>query len=211
MKRIFLIFSFIGAMTASMFVNAQTPQEVVERMETEFGKGEALGTAFDFVISIPILGEFKSTNYVLGEKLRIEVEVKGEKTISWNDGTIEWKYQVEKNEVTIKKAKPNEKDENTGDTGLVKGIGEGYDLSFDKKTDNKTWYITCKKNKQNKDKDDPKRIDLAVSKATYLPVYLKTKAKGVSVTMENFKIGVDEAFVSFNPADYPNVKIIDER
>jgi hypothetical protein len=64
---------------------------------------------------------------------------------------------------------------------------------------------------ENKDKDDPKRIDLAVSKATYLPVYLKTKTEGVSVTMENFKIGVDEAFVSFNPADYPNVKIIDER
>ena len=69
--------------------------------------------------------------------------------------------------------------------------------------------VSCKKD--NKDKDDPKRIDLAVSKATYLPVYMKTKAKGIKISMENFKLGVNETEVTFNPADYPNAKIIDER
>ena len=119
-------------------------------------------------------------------------------------------YDSEKNELKITDAKPKE-DDNTGDKELVKGVSEGYDLSFDKKTDDKVWYIVCKKNKSNKDKDDPKRIDLAVSKADYSTIYLKTKAKGIGISMENFKIGVTEKEVTFNPADYLNATIIDER
>lgn len=211
MKRIFLIICLIGAMFASTNVNAQTPEEVVERMNTEFRKGDSLGMAFDFVMTLPIIGEFKSTNYVLGDKLRIDLNLKDEKTISWNDGTTEWEYSTESNEVKINHAKPKEENDNAGNTGLVTGVNEGYDLSFDKKTDDKTWYITCKKNKHNKDKDDPKRIEMAVSKETYLPVFMKTKAKGISISMENFEVGVTEEQVTFNPADYPTAKIIDNR
>ena len=116
-----------------------------------------------------------------------------------------------KNEVKITNAKPKEENTNSGDANLVTGVSEGYDLSFDKKTDDEVWYITCKKNKSNKDKDDPKRIDLAVAKADYSTVYMKTKSNVIRISMENFKIGVSEAQVTFNPADYPNAKIIDER
>ncbi len=211
MKRIFLIICFIGATMASMNLRAQTPEEVVERMNTEFSKGDSLGMSFDFVMSIPILGTFRSTNYTLGDKLKIELNVKGNKVITWNDGTTEWEYDSEKNEVKITKAKPKEDNENSGNTDLVTSVSEGYDLSFDKKTNDKVWYIVCKKNKSNKDKDDPKRIDLAISKADYSTIYMKTKAKGIGISMENFKLGVTEAQVTFNPANYPNAKIIDER
>ena len=211
MKRIFLIICFIGAMMASMNLRAQTPEEVVERMNSELRKGDSLGMTFDFVMSIPILGEFKSTNYTLGDKLRVDLIDKDKKTINWSDGTTEWEYDSEKNEVKITNAKPKEENTNSGDANLVTGVSEGYDLSFDKKTDDEVWYITCKKNKSNKDKDDPKRIDLAVSKADYSTVYMKTKSNGIRISMENFKIGVSEAQVTFNPADYPNAKIIDER
>lgn len=197
-------------MTAPMNLHAQTPEEVVELMNTEFRKGDSLGMSFDFAMSIPILGEFRSTNYTLGDKLRIELLVKGNKVTSWNDGITEWEYDPEKNEVKITNAKPREKS-NSGDTGLVTGVADGYDLSFDRKTNDQVWYIVCKKNKSNKDKDDPKRIDLAVSKADYSTIYMKTKAKGIGISMENFKIGVTEEEVTFNPADYPNAKIIDER
>lgn len=211
MKRISLIICIIAAMTAPMFLHAQTPEEVVERMTAEMEKGESLGMSFDFVLGIPILGDFRTTNYTLGNKLKIDMSDKDKKNITWSDGATDWTYDSEKNEVKITKAKPKENEENNGDTGLVTGVNDGYDLSFDKKTDDKTWYITCKKNKDNKDKDDPKRIDLAIAKDTYLPVYLKTKAKGIKISMENFKIGVTEAQVTFNPADYPNAKIVDER
>ena len=63
----------------------------------------------------------------------------------------------------------------------------------------------------NKDKDDPKRMNIAVSKADYSCIYLKTKTHGIGISMENFKIGVTDKQVTFNPADFPNAKIIDER
>lgn len=197
-------------MLPPMYLHAQTPEEVVERMNVKFEKGDSLGMSFDFVMSIPILGQFRSTNYTLGDKLRVDLFVHDNKITTWSDGTTEWSYDPEKNELKITDAKPKE-DDNTGDKELVKGVSEGYDLSFDKKTDDKVWYIVCKKNKSNKDKDDPKRIDLAVSKADYSTIYLKTKAKGIGISMENFKIGVTEKEVTFNPADYPNATIIDER
>ena len=196
---------------APMNLCAQTPEEVVERMNAEISKGDSLGMSFDFVMSIPILGEFRSTSYTLGDKLKIELTRKGNKVTSWNDGTTEWEYDSEKNEVKITKVKPKEEKNNSGDTGLVTGVSEGYDLSFDKKTNDQVWYIVCKKNKSNKDKDDPKRIDLAVSKADYSIIYMKTKAKGIGISMENFKVGVTEKEVTFNPADYPNATIVDER
>jgi len=198
-------------MMAPMNLRAQTPEEVVERMNAEIRKGDSLGMSFDFMMSIPILGEFRSTNYTLGDKLKIELLAKDKKVTSWNDGITEWEYDPEKNEVTITNAKPRENKANSGDTNLITGVSEGYDLSFDRKTNDKVWYIVCKKNKSNKVKDDPRRIDLAVSKADYSTIYMKTKVKGIGISMENFHIGVTEKDVTFNPADYPNAKIVDER
>lgn len=198
-------------MMAPMNLRAQTPEEIVERMNAEIRKGDSLGMSFDFMMSIPIIGEFRSTNYTLGDKLKIEVLAKDNKVTSWNDGITEWEYDPEKNEVKITNAKPRENKANSGDTNLITGVSEGYDLSFDRKTNDKVWYIVCKKNKSNKDKDDPRRIDLAVSKADYSTIYMKTKAKGIGISMENFHIGVTEKDVTFNPADYPNAKIVDER
>ena len=201
-------------MMASINLHAQTPEQVVERMTAELNKGDSLGTTFDLVMSIPILGTFRSTNSVLGDKMRIEVTEKDKKSISWDDGTTSWDYDSEKNEVEItnsKREKDKESKENTGDMELFQGLAEGYDLSFEKKTDDKVWYILCKKSKSNKDKDDPKQINVAVSKADYSCIYLKTKMKGITVSMENFKIGVTEEQVTFNPAEFPGVKIVDKR
>ena len=190
---------------------AQTPEEVVERMSAKLNQGDSLGMSFDLVMSIPIIGEFRATNYTLGDKLKIELYNDGKKNISWSDGVTDWDYDPETNEVKITKAKPKESKENSGNVGLAKGATEGYDLSFEKKTDDKVWYIFCKKSKSNKDKDDPKKMYIAVSKADYSCVYLKTKMKGIGISMENFKIGVTDKQVTFNPDDFPNAKIIDER
>jgi len=215
MKRISLIICFIGAMIASINLHAQTPEQVVERMITELNKGDSLGMTFDLVMSIPILGTFRSTNSVLGDKMRLEVSEKDKRSISWDDGTTNWEYDSEKNEVEITKSKHEGEDkeskEEKGDMELFQGLTEGYDLSFEKKTDDKVWYILCKKSKSNKDKDDPKQMNVAVAKADYSCIYLKTKMKGVTVSMENFKIGLTEQQVTFNPAEFPGVKIVDKR
>lgn len=198
-------------MMASFGLYAQTPEEVVERMSAEFEKGDSLGMSFDFVMSIPLLGKVRSTNYTLGEKMRLEVSQGGNVFITWSDGVTDWTYDSDKNEVKITNSKAEKGNDNSGDTGLVTGVNEGYDLSFDKSTDDQVWYITCKKSKSNKDKDAPKRIDIAVSKDDYMPVYLRTKASGIRISMENFQLGVTEEQVTFNPANYSSANIIDER
>ena len=211
MKRISLIICLIGAMMASMNLNAQTPEEIVERMSTELAKGDSLGMTFDLVMTIPIIGTFSSTNSILGDKMKLVVSGKDNTNISWDDGTTNWDYDSAKNEVTITNSKPKENNDTSNDPGLAASVSDGYDLSFDKKDDDNAWYIVCKKSRSNKSKDDPKRIDMAISKTTYLPIYTKTKAKGITISMENYVIGVTEEEVTFNPANYPTAKIIDER
>ena len=199
------------AMISPTSLLAQTPEEVVQRMTAELNKGESQGMSFDFVMTIPLLGEFRSTNYTLGEKMRMEMVDHGNMTISWSDGVTDWEYDSEKNEVKITKAKPKDNKDNSGNVGLFKDATVGYDLSFEKKTDDKVWYILCKKNRSNKDKDDPKKMYIADSKADYSAVYLRTKTHGIGISMENFKIGVTEEQVTFNPAEFPGAKIVDER
>ena len=89
MKRIALIICFVVAMIAPANLLAQTPEEVVERMSAELNKGDSLGMSFDLVMSIPIIGEFRATNYTLGDKLKIEMYNDGKKNISWSDGVTD--------------------------------------------------------------------------------------------------------------------------
>lgn len=210
MKRIFLSICCIVALIAPTNLYAQTPEEVVQRMYTELEKGNTQDLVFDMVMSIPIIGEFRSTNSVLGDKLKTEITEKGNNSISWSDGTTKWEYESETNEVRITNAVSEENKENSGNMDLVEGITSGYDLSFEKKTDDEVWYIQCKRKRSNPDKSDPKRMYLAISKADYLPIYIQSKAKCIRISMENYRLGVTEAQVTFNPADYPNAKIIDE-
>lgn len=70
-------------------------------------------------------------------------------------------------------------------------ITEGYTLHLQKETAD-AWYILCKKARTNKDKDDPKKMELAVAKATYLPIYLRMKKSFITVSIENVTIGVSD-------------------
>ena len=89
-------------------------------------------------------------------------------------------------------------------------ITDGYDVSLEKET-NDTWYLLCKKSRKNKDKDAAKKINIAVSKGSYMPVYLHTKAKGIGMSIENIKPGVDPEVVAFSLDKFPGAKIKDQR
>ena len=93
---------------------------------------------------------------------------------------------------------------------MLKGVADGYDLTISKETADE-WYILCKKSKTNKDKDDPKTMDLVVSKADYICKSLTAKVSGVTLKLYDFAFGVDEKLVTFNPEDYPGVEIVDKR
>ena len=208
MKKLLSIIFFVAMAAVAV---AQTPEEIISRMEAEMGKhDESEGFVMTMDIKIIIVGTISSRSYVLGDKMRIEANRDGKDFITWSDGTTDWTYDSEKNEIEITNAKPREKSETEGDTKLFKGITDGYDVKIDKETETE-WHIRCKRSRSNPDKDAPKRMDLVVAKGTYWPVSLSTSVTGATVTMREISFGVTEKDVTFNPQDFPGVKIVDNR
>ena len=73
------------------------------------------------------------------------------------------------------------------------------------------WFILCKKAKTNRDKDDPKRMELCIAKTSFLPIYLKTKLSMINISFEHVAIGVTEKEVGFDPNEFPEAEIVDKR
>lgn len=208
------LISFIFSIVVAAVAMAQTPEEIVSRMEAEMDKHDnSEGLAITIDLKIPIVGSMSTRSYTLGDKIRMEATNKGNKIITWIDGDTEWDYNAEKNEVEIKKKeiKDSEKSkEDDDDTKLFKGVTDGYDVTLDKETDTE-WHFLCKRSRKNKDKDAPKKMELVIKKGTYMPVSLSTRLSGVSMTLRDIEFGVTDEQVTFNPEEFPTATIIDKR
>ena len=209
MKKI-LVSLFVALFAASTLL-AQTPEEIVAKMNQECTRFDTEGVYMVMDMKLPILGTYSTQMYILGDKSKGIIDVKGDVSIIWSDNLTDWDYDVSKNELTIKPANPSDKNEDAGDNvKAMRNVTEGYDVKLKKETA-EAWYFVCTKSKDNTNKDDPKKMDLVVSKTTYLPISTTIKEKGVTVTMRDFAIGVTEDEVTFDPAKYANAKIIDKR
>lgn len=206
MKRLSAI---ICAFAAAFTAFAQTPEEIISRMEEAMNKNEKDGLVMTMDIKMPILGTISTKSYILGEKMRMVTGVQGAEVISWVDGETTWIYDTGKNEVEIKKINAQAPDSGS-EAQMLSGITDGYNVSVKKETD-KAWYILCKKSRTNKEKDDPKTMDLVVAKGTYYPISLSAKLSGVGMTLKDFSFGVTEKEVTFNKDDYPGVTVKDSR
>lgn len=200
-----LVLAFMAVLVAVVAAVAQTPKEIVDRMEAEMNSHAGEGLAMTVDIKIPILGTSTSRSYVYGSKLRVEMKMMGVQVVTWSDGETSWTYVSKDNSLTIQSA--GHKKANTGDTELFMGITDGYDVSMKKETAD-AWHLLCKKSRGNKDEDDPKTMDLVVSKKNYYPLSLKASMSGMTMTMRDISFDVTEADVTFDIAKYPGVKII---
>lgn len=200
----------LAALLVSALAFAQTPDEIVSRMEEAMEQHEKEGIVMTMDIKIPILGTMSTKTYMLGDKYKSEGGMMGVKIVTWSDGQTNWSYDNKKNEITIEDTATAKADENKGDTEMFTGVAEGYDVSIKKETDT-AWHLLCKKSKDNKEKDDPKTMDLVVAKGTYYPVSIAAKISGVSVKIYDVAFGVADKQVTFNKADYPTAKIVDKR
>ena len=205
MKRMTLMVSLLFAALSAM---AQTPLEIVSRMEEEMNKHETDGLVMTVDVKIPIIGTMHTRTYALGDKMRIDAKMMGVDMITWSDGVTQWEYNGKTDEITISKDDGSSSD--GGDAEMFDNIIAGYDVILKKETAD-AWYITCKKSKTNTDKDAPKTMDLIVAKDTYYPVSLSAKASGVTMTMRDISFGVTEEQVTFDSRKYPRAKIIDKR
>lgn len=202
-------FTLIVALIMAVSAYAQTAQEIVERMDAAMTGHESEGMIFAMDLKMFIVGTVSTTVYSKGDKYRFDTDAKGNKVINWSDSKTVWTYESEKNTVTIKNADGKKSDEKSS-TEMLSGITDGYDVSIVKETAD-AWYIKCRKSRTNAKKDDPKKMDLVVSKANYYPLSLSTDATLVTVTIRLLGYGVTDEQLTFNPDDYPNAQIVDER
>ena len=207
MKKVFCI---VGLLFWALATLAQTPREILSRMEAEIERLEDSGVIMTVEVRVPIMGNMVTDTYILGDKKRLEAEMLGVKIITWNDGQTEWTYNSKTNEAEIAPSQPEESSESV-DTALFKDITDGYNVKLKKQTDQE-WQIECKKRKDNPNEDDPRSMTVVVEKGTYLPIQLSARMSLlVTMTLHDISFGVTEEQVTFNPADYPGVKIKDKR
>ena len=207
MKRIIALLTAFALAVAAF---AQTPEEIITKMEETMAQLEVDGLVMAMDIKIPILGTMSSKAWNKGEKTRIEGEMMGVRIVTFIDGDTEWEYNSKENQVRIRRHDPSKESQEESNAKLFEAISEGYDVFLDKETAT-AWHIRCKKNKNNKEKDDPKTMDLVVAKGTYYPVSLSAKVSGITVRMYDLGFNVSEKQVTFDRADYPGATIIDER
>ena len=207
MKRLFSTVTFLITVFAAF---AQTPKEIINRMGEELNKHESDGIYMITDVKVPVVGTLSTKTYSRGEKLRMETQTMGIDVIIFEDEETTWTYNSKTNKVVIEKLSAGNKSESEGDMELFDNITDGYDVTLDKETGD-AWYFSLKKQKTNKEKDAPKKIDLVVAKGTYLPKALSAKMSGLTVTMRDFAFGVSEKKVTFNAADFPGVVIEDKR
>lgn len=206
------ILTLLATLSLAVAAFGQTAEEIVSRMDAEMEKHDFDKEGLFMVVDIklPILGSMSSKVWNLGDNMRLEAETMGVMIVTWMDATTEWTYNSKTEELEIENRKENSKSNSEGDTEMFSGITEGYDVSIQKETDD-AWYILCKKSKTNKEKDDPKTMNLVVTKGTYFPKSLSAKMSGVTMTMRDLRYGVTEKEVTFDPAAYPNAKVVDKR
>lgn len=201
------IISIFAALLTATALFAQTPQEIIARMDQETARFDQEGFSMVMDMKLPLLGTYSTKMYTRGNKYKAILDVKGNVAITWSDGKTDWAYDASTNELTIKNAQASEAEDSMN---ALNGITEGYDVKLKKETA-EAWYFVCTKSKSNKKKDDPKKMDLVVSKATYLPISHSVSMSGVTVTLRDFVMGASEEDVTFDPSKYADAKIIDQR
>lgn len=207
MKKLALAFA---AILVALSAWAQTPEEILEKMDRVMERGDTEGMIMTMTMKIPIIGAVPSRMYILGDKSRAETQMLGQKLVIWEDATTTWTYDSKKNEVTIEDNKANKSSDADDTLGMLDGVADGYDLKLQKETAD-AWYIVCKKRKDNTNKDDPKKIEISVYKDSYLLKEMKAGVSGVSVIMNEVSFGVSEKDVIISEDILKNAVIVDNR
>ena len=189
---------------------AQTPREIIDRMEEVMGSLEVEGVVMTMDIKIPIVGTMTSKAWNRGDKTRIEGEIAGVRIVTFIDGDTEWEYNSKENQVRIKAHDVSKVSQEESNAKLFDAVSKGYDVSISKETA-AAWHLRCKKSKTNPNKDDPKTMDLVIAKGSFRPLSLTAQVSVLTVTIRDLRFDVTEKQVTFDPADFPGATIIDER
>ena len=128
MKRFLVFLALCGFALAApcLTLSAQTPEEIITKMEQELKRSDTEGLYMAMEMKIPLVGTIPSRVYSLGKKARAEMEAKDKKTILWMDADNTWTYDLSKNEIVITRRESGKPSDTENNMQLLEGLTEGY-------------------------------------------------------------------------------------
>ena len=217
MKKILLTVAV--TIMAAVSMNAQIEPKVIEVLNKSQEKtNNPQGTEIDMTVEVTMvvkLTGMKIKTLEKNDKMRMFTESKmlGKELAveSGFDGQQEWSYSHWKDDedakgrrdtLTIKKTTKKPKYENTVDFEMYKNYKNGTI-----KLNGQNYEITLTKPKKEK---LPGKVVMTVDKDKYLFREMKTKTKGVSVTMKmtKYKIGVSDDAFKLDLKKYPKAVVV---
>lgn len=209
----------VATMMAAANVNAQIEPKVIEVLnKSQEAISNPQGTEVDMTVDVTMvvkLTGMKIKTLEKNNKMRMYTESKllGKELVveTGFDGQQEWNYSHFKNDedtkarrdtLTIKKTTKKPKYENTVDFEMYKNYKNGTI-----KLNGQNYEITLTKPKKEK---LPGKVVMTVDKDKYYFREMKTKTKGVSVTMRmtKIKIGVSDDAFKLDLKKYPNAVVV---
>ncbi|MBO6161031.1 MAG: hypothetical protein J6O01_06075 [Bacteroidales bacterium] len=210
MKIKFFLAAIAAMLLSGAVVSAQTPEEIVQKMSAQLDRCNAEGFSMDFVMKMPIVGTIRTHEQIFGKKMKTSMSNEEKDVVIWYDETTKWTFDSKDNTVTVENRALSSSEAEESDMKAFDRLRDGYGFKLQEETP-EAWYILCKKTRSNKDKDAPGTMNLAVDKATFLPLYIRSKKSMFMVSIENVVPGVTEESVTFHPEAYPTAKVIDKR
>ena len=217
MKKILLIVAV--AMMAAVSIQAQIEPKVIEVLKKSQEKiNNPQGTEIEMTIDVTLMVKLTGMKIRCAEKnnmirMFMESKVMGqEMTVETGfDGQQEWEYthykddedkKAHRDTLNIKKTTKKPQNENAIDfeiyknykVGTIKLNGQYYEITLTKPVK----------------KDSPSKVVMLIDKDKYYFREMKTKVKGVSMTMKmtKIKIGVSDDAFKLDLKKYPNAVVV---
>lgn len=213
MKNLFLV--YIWLLGLALPVSAQQPdaKEILDR--TAVALREAGGIQADFTVRTYSKSKLEGTSTGLirlqGEKFQLDAD--GTKT--WFDGTTQWSYLANSDEVNVSEPTPEEL-QSINPYALLSIYKQGYSMKLGKTNTygGKPAYeviLTASSRKQ-----DLQCVILYVAKDTFQPLCISLTQKGgssVAIRITSYKAGQSYAnsLFTFDKKAYPTAEVIDLR
>ena len=208
----------VAAMMATVMIHAQIDPPVIEVLKKSQEKmSSPHGTEIEMTVDVTLMVKLTGMKIKSSEKnnkirLFMESKVMGQElTVETGfDGQQEWRYIHRKDEddkakrdtLTIIKTTQKPKNEHSVDFGIYKQY-----KTAKIKLDGKYYEITLTKPVK---KDSPSKVVMKIDKDKYYFREMKTKVKGVSMTMRmtKIKIGVSDDVFKLDLKKYPNAVVV---
>jgi len=205
---------FLSILTLSAIGNAQTAQEYLNKVEEGFSKLNKAAYSFSLTIEIPEQSDITQTGSLKKEGDKVYATI-GDRWIK-SDGTNQWVYDPELNEVQIFNASESNALPISPETltRLYKDGSFEYDITGRGVIENKE--VVFIEFKPLDDMSEYVKMRFALTEKDGQPVYFKVFARDANrYTLEINSVDkspvFDQDIFTFKPSDYPNVTVEDLR